>query len=391
MIRILLLILLLAAALIAGPHLAGNQGYVQIVLGYYSVEMTVVSAVLLALLGYFALLLLEYLLTRLFSLGHLTRNWLGLRRSHRAQKRTRQGQLALATGDYRQAERLMASSAADSELPLLNYLGAARAADAQGHDAARDRYLQEAMEQPQGPLASGLLAARLALRNRQPEQALSLLEPLLTAHPKHPRLLSHYRRALLAAQRWQPLLDLLPQLQKLKLLKPDELQQLQQLAYPARFAELAEQGGSDTLLRYWQALPRALRQNTALRAACCQALMRHDAHSAAAQLLQEALKQSQPVSLLVLCGELKLDDYQPLLTLLQQYGADGDNEAALLSAQGQLNFKLQRYPQAQQLLEKAIALAPAPQDYQLLGQLMERQHLYEKANHYYRTGLQLTL
>lgn len=389
MFRILLLLLLLAAALFAGPHLAGNQGYVQIILGHYSVEMTVVSAALLAVLGYFALLLLEYLITRLLSLGSRTRNWFGLRRSNKAVQRTRKGHLALATGDYRQAERLMSASAADSEFPLLNYLGAARAADALGRAEARDRYLQEAQTHPEGSLAGGLLAARLALRHRQPDLALAQLTPLLAEHAKHPRLLTLYQRALLAAGRWQELIDLLPQLQKLKLLTPEAVSQLQQQAYPARFAELAEQG-SQPLLDYWQGLAKPLRQQVALRAACCRQLIRLQAHDAAETLLREGLKQSREPALLALCGQLQLTDYQPLLTLLQQYGPDQDNESALLSAQGQICFHLQRYPQAQQLLEKAVALTPNPRDYQLLGQLMERQRLFEKANHYYLTGLQLT-
>ncbi|GAA4494820.1 heme biosynthesis HemY N-terminal domain-containing protein [Pseudaeromonas paramecii] len=389
MFRILLLLLLLAVALFAGPHLAGNQGYVQIIFGHYSVEMTVVSATLLAVLGYFGLLLLEYLLTRLLSLGSRTRNWFGLRRSNKAHQRTRKGHLALATGDYRQAERLMAASAADSEFPLLNYLGAARAADAQGRDEARDRYLQQAQAHPQGALAAGLLAARLALRNRQPELAISQLTPLLTEHAKHPRLLTLYQRALLAAGRWQELIELLPRLQQLKLLTPDALSQLQHTAYPARFAELAAEG-SEALLSYWRALAKPLRQQVALRAACCQQLIRLQAHGEAETLLREGLKQRRDPALLALCGQLQLPDYQPLLNLLQEYGPDQDNEAALLSAQGQLNFLLQRYPLAQQLLEKAVALAPNARDYRLLGQLMERQRLFEKANHYYLAGLQLT-
>ncbi|MCD8546889.1 MAG: heme biosynthesis protein HemY [Aeromonadaceae bacterium] len=389
MFRILLLLLLLALALFAGPHLAGHQGYVQIILGHYSVEMTVVSAALLAVLGYFALLLLEYLVTRLLSLGSRTRNWFGVRRSHKALQRTRQGQLALATGDYRQAERLLVASATDSQLPLLNYLGAARAADAQGREEARDRYLQEAQAHPQGALAAGLLAARLALRHGQAELALTQLTPLLAEQPKHPRLLLLYQRALLAAGRWQALIELLPRLQQQKLLTPAALHRLQQQAYPARFAELAAEG-SEALLNYWRALAKPLRQQVALRAASCQQLIRLQAYGEAETLLREGLKQSRDPALLALCGQLQLPDYQPLLNLLQEYGPEQDNEAALLSAQGQLCFLQQRYPQAQQLLEKAVALTPSARDYRLLGELMERQRLFEKANHYYLAGLRLT-
>lgn len=48
MIRLILLLVILAAALLLGPQLADHQGYVMIAIAGYTIEMSVVTATLLA-------------------------------------------------------------------------------------------------------------------------------------------------------------------------------------------------------------------------------------------------------------------------------------------------------------------------------------------------------
>ena len=49
MIRLFLLLVIIGAAMVCGPLLAGNKGYVLIAIGDYTIEMTVISAGILAL------------------------------------------------------------------------------------------------------------------------------------------------------------------------------------------------------------------------------------------------------------------------------------------------------------------------------------------------------
>ena len=130
MIRILLLLGILGAALLCGPLLAGNKGYVLIAIGEYTIEMTVISAGILALLLYGVLWCTERLLLRLFHIKGSTRRWFSERRRRKARERTLAGTLALAEGQFKQAETLMRKSAPESEQALLNYLSAAEAAEA---------------------------------------------------------------------------------------------------------------------------------------------------------------------------------------------------------------------------------------------------------------------
>ena len=134
----------------------------------------------------FALLLLENLLGRLFSLGNRTRGWLSRRRLRKARHQTLDGLVALAEGHYREAERLMIKGARNTETPLINYLTAAEAAQAQGQDEKRDDYLRQAeAEHPKAELAVGLIRARLQLRQGQAAEAEAILSQLREAHPQN--------------------------------------------------------------------------------------------------------------------------------------------------------------------------------------------------------------
>ena len=53
MIRLIVLLVILAAALLFGPQLADHQGYVLISVADYTIEMSVVTAAVIAVVFYF--------------------------------------------------------------------------------------------------------------------------------------------------------------------------------------------------------------------------------------------------------------------------------------------------------------------------------------------------
>lgn len=59
MIRLIVVVAVMVAGLIFGPEASGNKGYVLISLGNYTVESSVTSAVILAVLFYGALLIVS--------------------------------------------------------------------------------------------------------------------------------------------------------------------------------------------------------------------------------------------------------------------------------------------------------------------------------------------
>ena len=384
MIRIIILVAVMVAGLIFGPQASGNKGYVLIALGNYTIESSVTSAVILAVLFYGALLIVEWLLGRVFGLRRKTLGWYGSRRRRKANQQTVAATLAMAEGHYSQAEKLMIKGASNSDTPLLNYLSAAKAAQARGDDARRDQYLQKAQEEnPKAELALTLTQTQLQIEQGQYDTALAMLESVYALNPRHPMVLDQLRQVHLARQDWSALCDLIPTLHKVGKLTPKQEEDLLQQAWSGRLQQAA--GCLETLKAVWQDLPRKLRLEPELLACYGDLLRQLGADGEAATLWQEALRKQPMPQLLARLPKLKLDSYQPLLALLQKQQGQPEVDTAL----AQLYLLAGQLDDAQKLLEQEVERAPSAAAYHALGQLMDKRRLTNKANEYYRQALEL--
>ncbi|HDO1325201.1 heme biosynthesis HemY N-terminal domain-containing protein [Aeromonas veronii] len=384
MIRIIILVAVMVAGLIFGPQASGNKGYVLIALGNYTIESSVTSAVILAVLFYGALLIVEWLLGRVFGLRRKTLGWYGSRRRRKANQQTVAATLAMAEGHYSQAEKLMIKGASNSDTPLLNYLSAAKAAQARGDDARRDQYLQKAQEEnPKAELALTLTQTQLQIEQGQYDTALAMLESVYALNPRHPMVLDQLRQVHLARQDWSALCDLIPSLHKVGKLTPKQEEDLLQQAWSGRLQQAA--GSLETLKAVWQDLPRKLRLEPELLACYGDLLRQLGADGEAATLWQEALRKQPMPQLLARLPKLKLDSYQPLLALLQKQQGQPEVDTAL----AQLYLLAGQLDDAQKLLEQEVERAPSAAAYHALGQLMDKRRLTNKANEYYRQALEL--
>lgn len=384
MIRTLLLFLLLGGAMVMGPLVAGNKGYVLIALGEYTIEMSVVSAALFGVLLYVLLLLVENLLGRLFSLHSRTRMWLHHRRRRQGQQQTLAGALALAEGRFEQAEALMLKGAGESEQPLLNYISAAEAAEAQGESERRDRYLQQAEEEhPNARLALGLIRARSQLRRNELIAAEQTLLTLQADYPQHRTVLTLLKECLLSRSQWSSLLSLLPQLQKLKLITAAEFSALQKQIYPALFAEKGNTLGKEGVLALWRELPKSLRHEPELLDALIQQLITMGAEADAEELLLESLRKHFQPALLPLAA--KLQHPGTALTQLVEKLQSQLPETERAATMGFIYLQQKAYAQAQSALEQALQQQPTNRAVLLgLAKTMEQQRLFEKAVYYYQ-------
>ncbi|MGL6285155.1 heme biosynthesis HemY N-terminal domain-containing protein [Aeromonas hydrophila] len=384
MIRLIVLVAAMVAGLIFGPQASGNKGYVLISLGNYTVESSVTSAVILAVLFYGALLIVEWLLGRVFGLRRKTLGWYGSRRRRKANQQTVAATLAMAEGHYSQAEKLMLKGASNSDTPLLNYLSAAKAAQARGDDVRRDQYLQKAQEEnPKAELALTLTQTQLQIEQGQYDTALAMLESVYALNPRHPMVLDQLRQVHLAREDWAALIDLIPVLHKVGKLTPKQEEDLLQQAWRGRLN--AASGALETLRPIWQELPRKLRQDPDLLAAYGDRLRQLGADNEAAELWLDALRKQVSPQLLARLPKLKLDSYQPMLTLLQKIQDQPGVDAAL----AQVYLLAGQLDDAQRLLEQEVTKAPNAAVYHALGQVMDKRRLTNKANEYYRQALQL--
>ncbi|WP_375056506.1 heme biosynthesis HemY N-terminal domain-containing protein [Zobellella sp. DQSA1] len=389
MIRLAIIVAMLVAGLMIGPDLTGRQGYVLVAAGSYTIETTVTIFLVAAVLFYLLLLFIEWLLGRIFGLSHRTRGWFMGRRRRKALSYTQSGMQALVAEDYATAEKMLVKGTKGNDLALLNYLNAAAAAQAQGLDGKRDDYLRQAHEQSPGAgLAVGITQARLQYQQGQHEQALAGVQQLEKDYGSQPAILKLQKDVYLATGEWQRLLGTLDALSSQGLIDAEDKQALQQQAYTGWLDSTARADGSEGLITLWQELPRKEKYRADILAPLCDRLIGLKAHKEAQQLLLEGLDKHTDPRLLDCLTRLQLGDYHPLLSTLEKK-AKKESLPELHSALGQLYLKDGKPEQAEEQLQRAVALKPSARDYVLLAGLAEKHKDLAKANDYYRHSLAL--
>jgi HemY protein len=166
---------LLCGALVAHFILQDN-GYVLIHFRGYAIEMSVPVLVVLMILAYMGVRLLVQTLRTPRRLGEAA----GRYRQRKASERITRGYIEIGEGNFARGEKLLTRGARNSETPLLNYLAAARAAQAQGDRERRDNWLRMAYEQePKAAAAVLLTQAELQLENEEFETCRATLNKVL--------------------------------------------------------------------------------------------------------------------------------------------------------------------------------------------------------------------
>ena len=131
------------AAALASHFLLGERGYVLVNWQGVEYATSVPGAVLLLLSIYLVIRILVHLVRVPRQFGEAV----GRQRAIRSQRKTTEGLIELAEGNFSRSERILSQGARSSETPLINYLNAARAAQAQGSPERRDNWLKLAYEQ----------------------------------------------------------------------------------------------------------------------------------------------------------------------------------------------------------------------------------------------------
>lgn len=389
MIRLIILLIILACAFIFGPTMADHQGYVMFALAGYTIEMSAVTAILLAVVFYFVLLVAEAVLSRLFHFRNRWFGWQNQRGAGRARRLLHRGVCSLLEEQYPRAEKLLQKGAQMTPMPLLHYLSAAEAAHNQQNYQQRDLYLEKAHTLvPQAKLAVLLTRVRLLEQQGNLTACGELLAKLVTHWPSHPAVLAHYYRNLQAQGLWHELIDVLPKLKKYKVLTGVAFDDIQLQAYRALMTACIERENVSALLAFWEAQPRLIRNNNELILTLIDVLLAHQAYTEAYQFLQPQLSSySNNEALWQRCGQMQLNDTAAIQKILLKQLTTHPQSAPLLSAIGHLYFYQGQWVLAQNHLERSIALQKNVSDLRLMAQLMEKQRLFEKAAEYYRLSL----
>ena len=386
--KVLFIVLLVLGTAIGFTLLAQHDpGYVLINYSGWSVESSFSIFLLATAVAFFVF----YLILRLlFGTLHLPRRLLWWRRNHQASHArvlTNKGMIALAEGNWARAEKKLSRAAAHSNLPLINYLGAARAAQKQGEELRRDEYLSQAYQSmPDAELAVGLTQADLQLSQGQAEQALATLHYLRTIAPKHGYVLYFLKKLYEKIESWEDLLNLLPDLQKQHVLSDDDYSALEHRVHSQRLKGAAS---LEKLEDIWLDLPRKLHHAPDLLLDYAEGLCRLNEEQKAEAVLHDYLKKHWDPTLIRLYGQIHGTNLNKQLDTAEHWLREYEHHPELLLALGRLSLQNQLWGKARSYLEASMGAEARAETCCELGNLLSQLGEDEQAAAYYRQGLEM--
>jgi HemY protein len=386
-----LLLTLLAAVVVAGLAHVSN-GYALLAYGRTSIEMSLGTLLVGVLVTFFDLYLLTTLALSLWTYPRRLREALARKRQLRARRATKQGLIDFAEGRWEQSEKNLLLHAVDSEMPLINYIAAARAAQLQGEHERRDMYLQIAQEQvPEANVAVLLTQAELQIAHKQLDQALATLKRLQELDPDHVfavRLLATLYRKL---GDWQSLLGLVARLRETRVLTKKEVDRLEERAVAALLDQVDPKHAKPSATALWESVPKRLHEDLDLNRAYGRALLRCGEPVKAEAVLRDALKTHWDEELLALYGLAVGEEPKRQLARVEDWLAERGESAALLLTAGRLCVVAKLWGKARGYFEASIMLGGRPEAYEELGKLLRQLDDPEDALRTYSDGLAVSL
>lgn len=341
--------LLVALAGGVGFHLlAEDAGYVLISFAGWSLETSLVVALLLLLFGW---LLLRWLWLVLRAPLH----WWRQRRRQKARERLAGGYLALLEGRWAQAEKLLQRAAQEPSQRQAALLGAAQAALARGEHDRGNRHLGQAAAAGATAACAVVNAGRL-LAAGTPAAAAELLEASARERPLPPRGLELQILALIDAGRGAEALALRGRLRHSGVVVGEPLAALEARVAAAA---LSQASSADELERLWQQLDRRERVAASVTQAYARAALRFGAAGAAASAIERALDKQWDDALAADYGQLVAAPLAPAIRIAEGWLQQHPDSAGALLALGRLCRRERLWGKSEQFLLRALPGHPA--------------------------------
>jgi HemY protein len=385
MIKTLVYVVLILIGLCLSPLIIGQSGYVYIAIGDYQVETSLMAGVVGLIIFYFALQLLEWLITLLLNIvlssRYLPEQW----RRKAAKKHTLIGALALAEEDWPAAELAMAKGAEKGEIPVLNLFAAARAAHYQGDISARDHYLTQAEQLPIAKTAVYTSRTRYLMKQGELVKARTVLDTLNPTSKSSDPVLKLAQELYLQQQDWQALKLLLPILKKRQLLAETELNQLSTRTNSILMLNAAKISEAE-LNKCWHWLNKSERKQDELILAYAHGLIQHGHKEQVIKLIHKQVNASPSAALFSAIPDLISAQDQDIRKLLGRLETSHENDADYQMCLAKLAIQSRDTKQAKIHWQNVCRIAPTHHSWLALAQAQEQLGENSTAAHSYRNA-----
>lgn len=391
MIRIIIIALLFFTVIAISPFLIDEKGYILIAMGNFTIESTVVTALIMLVLSFLGLLLLLKVFRGGLKFGSFTWNKLVFANRRKALREFNQGIAAYLLKDYSQAEQLMAKCAEASGQPKLAWLVAASAASKQSENinapsnsAHYLKLISENGEHEQSVnLETVLITADLFMQHKAYHQAREVIDDNHKLIGHDARLLSLEINLCIVEQRNQAAADYLVSARKQKTITAQTIFTWETLVFNALFSEKIVNVDQQNLHDYWQGLAKKVKQSEAVLMAYCQVLAENQLIEPLNKLLLPKLKKETSDTFIKGIRSLPTKNAAELITVVQKHLQKQPDSGKWLSILGHLACASEQWDMADKAFNALLNLTDSPYDKQDLlayTHSQQQQGNYQRAN-----------
>jgi HemY protein len=369
-----------------------DPGYVLVSRKPWVAETSLMVFLVILSLAFLAFYLLIRLGVRIWHTPAGFRSWRRQQQTSRARQSLAQGIIHLLQEEWKDGHKQLLADLKNCDTPLINYLGAAIAAQHLGDTEKRDHYLALAHKQaPKESLVIGLIQAQLQIDSKQYIHAHATLGQLHASAPRNHRVLKLLVRVNRELRDWSGLAALLPSLRKQEIFDEESLAELERLTCEKLLAQASAAHDPKLLSRLWEeTLPRYLRDSLDCIAIYARCLLELKAMDQCEELLRHTIRRRWDTRLVKLYGLAEAGDPVAQLRVAEGWLEAHPYSPSLLICVGRLAIRNQLWGKARSYLESAISDAGPPEALLELGQLLTHLGEADKAAEYFRRGLELS-
>lgn len=383
------LFITLALSFWVGLTIVDDPGLIYFAYKNHTIEMPLWFGGLAIIVVFFLLYYLVRLWSSIFSLPKRVRRWHHQQKMLQTYQNMAKGLLDLNQGEWRRAQRhFLGNSNEDKAITAINYLGAAKAAQANGEYGLRDEYLLKAENSnPKAGLSIQLSRAELQMESGEISRALSTLTDLKKRYPRHPHVLRLLKDIYLQSSDWESLCELLPKLKRYRLIPQAEHDALQVTAYRGLLENTSEGLSLERVKKSWQNFPYAMQTHPTVLAEYVSVLIQHKDYNEAESLLYHALQTNHDDELIRYYGLCVTDHPAKQLARAESMLKKDRNNPVLLLTLGRLAKHNKLWGKARTYFENSLYHASIPEAYHEMATLLDKIGEPELALEYYRQGL----
>lgn len=376
---IIILLALLAAAL--APLFKADPGLVEVQMFGWTVETSVLVLVLAVIFVW----LIAALLFRLWRLPAETARRVN---EQRALAQLEKGLLALTEGDWRTAERALEKSTSTQGKNTARYLAAAQAADGQNEMDRADWYLEQAEGGGRKQrFIVALTRVRILCGNSRFNEAVPLLEELLSRRKRHPQVLELLAECYRETGNWDGMQEILPRLKKAEVV--DEAR-ADSLLLQAAVNKIRGCGDLDALQAAWHGFSKPMKQMPEAVRTYADRAIALGGPELTEEVLRTSLKREWNPALLIPYGDPGAEDTAKRLKQCEKWLKEHPEDGMLHLALGRLCAGEELWGKAREHMIRSLELEPSTGGYDSLGQLLERMGELETAMACFRNALRMS-